>query len=75
MPAFKIKWDEIARYIRKVASTTTCRLAIIDALKIVPVKYPIQRVEMRTFSIPGQITCWTQENIMLDHWHVGFFFS
>ena len=73
---FKIKIDSISLYVRKITPSTTCRLGIIAGLKLAAVKYPIRRVEMRTFSIPNQATSWTQENILLGQLpcRVVFFF-
>ena len=50
---------------RKITPSDTCRLGIIAGLKRAPVKYPIRRIEMRTFSIPNQATSWNHENIIL----------
>ena len=63
-PAYKIKLEEILLYVRKVSPSATCRLAFIVPIKIASVKYLIRCVEMYLFSIPGQVTNWTQENIM-----------
>ena len=52
-------------YVQKVTPSDTCHLAIIDTMKIASVKYRICQVEIRSFSLPGGVTNWTQENIML----------
>ena len=75
-PDFKIKIDSISLFVRKITPSATCRLGIIAGLKHAPVKYPIRRVEMRTFSIPNLATSWSQENIMLGQLprRIMFFF-
>ena len=75
-PNFKIKIDSISLYVRKITPSHTCRLGIIAGLKLASIKYPIKRVEMRTFSISNQSTSWTQENILLGQLprRVLFFF-
>ena len=65
LPTYKIKQDEIALYMQKVPPSGMCHLAIIDTMKITPVKYQIHRVEMHSYSVSGCVTRWTQENIML----------
>jgi hypothetical protein len=77
LPAdYRIKIDSISLHIRKIKPSNTCRIGIIEGLKLTAVKYPIRRVEMRTFSIPNQATSWTQENILLGQLprRVVFFF-
>ena len=62
---YKIKLDEVSLFIRKVKVLSSCRLGIYKALSLAPVKYPIRRTEQRVFSISNQITCWSQENLIL----------
>ena len=59
-PNYKIKLEKIVLYVRKVTPPDTCSLAIIDTVKIAPVKYPIRCVEMRSFSVPAGVTSCTQ---------------
>ena len=60
-----IKIDKIALYLQKVVPSANSCLAIIGAMKISCVKYPVRHVEMCLSSISGHVTSWTQENIML----------
>ena len=64
LPNFKIKIDSISLFIRNITPSDTCRLAIIANLKHYTVKYPIRRVEMRTFSLANNTTSWVQENVI-----------
>ena len=75
-PDFKIKIDSISLFVRKITPSDTCRLGIIAGLKHRPVKYPIRRVEMRSFSISNQATSWNNENIILGQLprRIMFFF-
>ena len=48
-PNYKIKLENIALYVQKVTSSDTCRLAIINTMKIALVKYQIHRVKIAHF--------------------------
>ena len=43
---FRIKIDSISLHVRKITPSNTCRLGIIEGLKLSPIKYPIRHVEM-----------------------------
>ena len=62
---FKIKLEEASLFVRKVKVLASCRLGIYKALSSVPARYPIRRTEQRIFSISNNITCWSQENILI----------
>ena len=48
-PTSKIKLEEISLHVQKVIPIATCHLAIVDVMKIAPVKYPIGHIEMCSF--------------------------
>ena len=55
-PDYNIKLEGIVLYVQIVMPSDMCFLAIIDTLKIAPVKYPIRHVEMRLFSVPAGVS-------------------
>ena len=62
---YKLKLEEASLFIRKVKVLASCRLAIYKALSTAAVRLPIRRTEQRIFSISNNITCWSQENVLI----------
>ena len=66
-PIFKIRIENAILRVRKVRLSDTVFLALAKALEFGNAKYPSQRVECKTFSIPAQSLDITQENVFLGH--------
>ncbi len=62
---YKIRINDIKLMVKKVRLSPEVRLAHIKALETSPVKYPINRVEMKTFAVPAGTMTTTKENLFL----------
>jgi hypothetical protein len=61
----KLKIEEAALFVRKVKISSAVQLAHIKALDKSTAKYPIRRVDCKTFAIPNGHLSSTQENLFL----------
>ena len=64
-PTFKIRIENAILRVRKVRLSDSVFLAHAKALEFGNVKYPIQRVECKTFSVTAQSLDIMQENVFL----------
>ena len=62
---YKIKINDVKLMVRKVRLSPEVRMAHTKALQTSPVKYPINRVEMKTFVVPRGTMTSTKENLFL----------
>ena len=62
---YKIKINDVKLMVRKVRLAPEIRMAHTKALQTSPVKYPIDRVEMKTFVVPRGTMTSTKENLFL----------
>ena len=62
---YKIKINDIKMMVRKVRLSPEVRIAHAKALETSPVKYPINRVEMKTFAVSTGTMTTTKENLFL----------
>ena len=62
---FKISWKDVSLYCRKVRPSDAVRMGLIKALQPGSAKYPLRRVEVKSFTIPqGNLTA-IKENLFL----------
>jgi hypothetical protein len=65
VPAGKIKIHEASLIVRKVTLNPSVALGHAAALKVSPALYPINRTEVRSFTIPAGTSSYTFDNICL----------
>jgi len=62
---YKVKLKDVAVFCRKVRPSDAVRLAHIKALQKSTAKYPLQRVEVKSFTLPRCNLNWTTESVFL----------
>ena len=62
---FRVKILEASLYVRKVVVSPAVALAHAKTLESATAKYPLHRVEVKTFSIPQGNQSFTRENLFL----------
>ena len=63
--AYKVVIQDASLYVRRVKVSPTVVLAHAKTLEHATAKYPLQRVQMKTFSIPQGNQSFTRENLFL----------
>ena len=64
---YRVKIVDAALYVRKVVVSSQVALSLVKMLQTVTAKYPLRRVEVKTFSIPRGNQSFTRENLFLGH--------
>jgi len=61
----KVKLKDVEVFCRKVRPSDAVRLAHIKALQKSTAKYPLRRVEVKSFTLPRGNLSWTKESVFL----------